>query len=162
MTDEFISRTNYFNKPWTWVKTIVTIIFILLFLLLWESVDQGTEYSWIKYLVFTVLVFGIATAPVDDLAVDKNNFYHFRKSILPLLSKTTKFEISKIKSIRSGGQHTESMEFLQFLTMNNIGGRRNTIELTLTDDSYRSLDVAIYRKDLQTMVSKVKELTATK
>ena len=160
MNSEFINRTNYFNKPWTWVKTIAIVGFITLLLLSWQLMDEGGKYSWIRYLISIIIVFSIATAPIDDLAVDKQYFYYFRTSILPFFSKVTKFEISQIKSIRAGGRHTESSDIFQFLTMN--GGGRNTIEITLIDDSYRSLDVAIYRKDVQMIVLKVKELMTLK
>lgn len=157
MNNEFIDRTNYFYRTWTWLKTMGIIGFFTLLFLSWESIDEGSEYSWIKYLIYIILVF--ATAPVDDLAVDNNNFYYFKTSILPVLSKVTKFEIVKIKSIRAGGKHTEGSDILQFLTMN--GGGRNTIEITFIDDSYRSLDVAIYKKDMQTIISIVKEYMIT-
>jgi hypothetical protein len=155
MTNEFINRTDYFNRKWTWLKTIGIIAFFTLLLFSWESMDEGSEYSWLRYLIYVILVFAFATAPIDDLAVDKNHFYYFRTSIIPILSEVTKYEIIKIKSIRAGGRHTEGSDILQFLTMN--GGGRNTIEITLVDDTYRSLDVAIYKKDMQVIISKVKE-----
>ena len=156
MTDNYIKRTSYFKQPWIWVKTIIIVFIFLVVLLTWESLDEGTSYSWIKYVAFTGLSLAFITAPIDDLAFDKKYFYHLRTSLLPALCKVNAFEIAKIKSIRAGGQLTLSMDVLEFLTAR--GGRRNTIEIILTDDSYRSLDVAIYKEELTEMISQVKGL----
>ncbi|HRG07321.1 MAG TPA: hypothetical protein PLJ08_01990 [Cyclobacteriaceae bacterium] len=155
MSNLLIARTRYFYKPWPWFKTIAIIGFIGLMALSWELADEDGKYSWLRYSIFAILVFGLATAPVDDIGLDKNHFYYWRTSILPNLSKEIKFDIGQIKSIRAGGNHTWGSDIFQSLLLR--GGGRNTIEITLRDDSYRSLDFAIYKNDLQTIISKVKE-----
>lgn len=138
------------------MKTFVIVFIIVFGMLLWNSLDSGSHYSWVKYPIGIFLIIAIVTAPIDDLAIDDNHFYHFRTSLLPMLSKVKKYEIGKIKNIRSGGMLTQTMDALEFFTFR--GGRRNTIEITFTDDSYKSLDVVIYREELTKILTTVKEM----
>jgi hypothetical protein len=158
MMDNYLIRTNYYSRPWTWLKTIILVIVFILVLVVWDMVDQETSYFWIKYIVFIVFTFGVVSAPVDDIALDSINLYHLKTSLLPFMSKVNVYNIKKIKSIRGGGSYTKSMDFLEYFTMSNFSGRTNSIEIVFTDDTYKSIYVGIYRDELQSIISKVRDI----
>ena len=158
MKDNYLIRTNYYSRPWTWLKTIILVIVFILVLVVWDMVDQETKYFWIKYIVFIVFTFGVVTAPVDDIALDNKNLYHLKTSLLPSMSKVNIYHIEKIKSIRGGGSYTKSMDFLEYFTVSNFSGRTNSIEIVFKDDTYKSIYVAIYRDELQNIISKVRDI----
>jgi hypothetical protein len=156
MEKVYLIRTNYFNRPWTWIKRLLEFIGALLFLG-WigtvEASHTGPEYSWIKYALFGVATFYIFSRPKDELALDKQDLHYIKKSIIPFFSRTTKYKISKIKSIGCGGVYDTDTEFL-------IKGNRyrNRLEIVFKDNSSKSHDVTIYKTELKAIVKRVQWL----
>ncbi len=119
-----------------------------------QELGHGTSYSWIKYFLFGLLTAYIFARPKDELAVDTENVYYFKKSIFRFLNKTTEYKISKIKSIRGGGVFSDKTEVFGLL---GSGTNRNKIEITFKDNSSKSHSLTIYKKDLTEIVAKVNE-----
>lgn len=149
MGSKFLDRTNYFRRPTTWLKRIAVIILFSSQILWW---DFGSDY--LQYLLIFLIISAIVILRKEDLAVDHNHFYYLQTSIIPSLSKTEKFEITKIKSIR--GKAYQSWFW-------SIYGQRSLmgfcgVELTLSENQSASLATSIYKKDMDRIVYKVKRL----
>ena len=156
MGETYIISTNYFNKPWTWLKKLIHFLGALGFLFWIQSMEAGehaTGYSWIKYALFVMLTSYIIVKPKDELAVDNENLYYIRKSIIPSFTRTTKYQISKIKSIGCGGVYDTDTEFL--IKGNSYSNR---LEIVFQDNSSTSEDVAIYKSELKAIVEVVQSL----
>jgi hypothetical protein len=157
MANKFIMKTDYFTDPWTWLKRLLEFGIALLFLF-WvttQEPEQGTSYFWVKYLLFGLITIFIFVRPKDELALDIDNLYYIKKSLIPFMSKTNEYKISKIKSIGYRGVFSGKTEILGLL---GSGTNRNRLEIIFKDNSSRSHDLTIYKDELVTIVSKVKEL----
>jgi hypothetical protein len=152
----YLIKTNYFRKPWTWTKRFLEFLVGLGFMF-WiysvEAKDNGTEYYWVKYCLLGILTMYIFCRPKDELAVDEENLYYMKKSILPLLNRTTQYGISKMKSIGCGGFFDTDTELL-----GRARPTRNRLEIIFKDNSSRSHDVTIYKSELRVIVNTVSRL----
>lgn len=120
--------------------------------------ENPWDYWWIKYAIFIATSFGLFFSPVDDIAVDQKFLYHIRRSLLKTRTKVDKYEISKIKSLRCLGVHAPGLTLYEMVgTSRRPNFETNTVEITFKDDSYKSLELAIYKKELIFYVSKVRE-----
>jgi hypothetical protein len=157
MDNGYIIKTNYFYQPWTWIKRVLEFLFGLsvLFWLHLQGLEQETEYSWVKYVLFGLLTVFIFTRPKDELAVDKETFYHIRKSIIPFFTRTAVYKISKIEIIRCAGIFSADTEIFGLLAS---GVNRNKIEIIFKDNSSISIDLTIHREELNEIVLKINGL----
>jgi hypothetical protein len=156
METGYIIKTNYFNRPWTWIKRYFEFLAALGFLFwtyILESDDPGSMYPWIKYSLFGLLTFYIFSRPKDELAVDEENLHYIKKSIVPFFNRMTKYKISEIKSIGCGGVYHINTEFL--LKGNRY---RNRLEIVFKDNSSKSHEVTIYKTELKAIVKGVQML----
>jgi hypothetical protein len=156
MEKVYIIKTNYFNRRLTWIKRSLEFLVLLMFLgwiYYLEYQDGGTNYPWVKYALFTVVSIFIFVRQQDDLAVDKDNLYYMKKSLLPVFEKTTKYSISKIKSIGCGGVYDTDTEFL-----GRARARSNRLEIVFKDNSSSCHDVTIYKGELKAIVKRVQWL----
>ena len=124
----------------------------------WEFAEPVSGFWWIKYLLLIFLSTAVLISPIDDLGIDSNYFYHFKTSIIKALNKTDKYELSKIKSIRCLGVHVPGPSLLEMATNRYQGGHTNTIEISFKDGSYKSIEVGVYKKELVSYISKVREV----
>lgn len=139
--------TNYFKHPGTWIKRAVGFILVILFVAYLEYPDG---LAWKLLIVFVAGLY-LALMPKDDLGVDDEYLYHLQRSLLPAFSRTTKYKISRIKSLGVGGVYTNDFEYRESF------GSTNSLELIFKDDSSRILNLRIYKKDLVSIAKKVKE-----
>ena len=151
-----IIKTNYFNHYWTWIKRAILFIIILVVILLWESMNP--EYSWVGYLFVLIMFIIIFTIPMDDLALDRKYFWHVKKSIVPFFSRVNRYDLSKIKSIKGKGTYSKGNDLFGFMSLGNIYQSMNSIEIIFIDDSSVVINIAIYKKELDEVVLKVREL----
>ena len=153
----YVIETDYFNEPWTWTKRCMEFFVVFLFFL-WlnslESEERETAYSWVKYVLFGLLTIYIFARPKDDFAMDNDSLYYIKKSILPIFSRRVRYRLSGIKSISGGGIFEGSTEIFGLL---GFGTNRNRIEITFKDNSSRILDITIYRRDIEVIISTVRE-----
>lgn len=155
----FIIKTDYFNQSWTWIKRTILFIILALVIFLWGF--SNPKYELIGFLLVGIASIIVFSIPKDDLAVDKEYIYCIRKSILPFFSKTKKYEISKIKSVRCNGNYSRSNDLFNFLSLGNLYQSLNSIEINFKDNSSISLNVAIYKKELNGIILKVSELISS-
>jgi hypothetical protein len=158
MIDDKVYKTDYFGKPWTWIKRIGLFVLFVFLVTAWEIAEDPWDYWWIKYAVFTFLSVGLFLSPVDDIVVDSRCFYHFRRSLVPSRSKVHKYDISSIKAIRCIGVHVRGLSIMEMVGTNRqISVETNTVEISFKDGAYKSLELAIYKKELIFYVSKIRE-----
>ena len=158
MTGNTVYQTNYFSKPWTWGKRVLIFFGFVLFIFWWEMSEKPWDYWWIKYAIFGLLSVGLFVSPVDEIMIDKNFFYHFKKSLLKSKSKVYKYDISTINSIRCLGVHVPGLSVQEFVgSHRQISVDTNTVEISFKDGTYKSLELAIYKKELIFYVSKIRE-----
>ncbi|WP_132643975.1 hypothetical protein [Roseivirga ehrenbergii] len=121
-------------------------------LFIWEF---EASYEYIRYVLTIIILLATILARKADIAVDGEYFYCLNTSILPQLSSTNKFKISELTSIR--GRSYDS-SFLAFYHRRSLKGLDYGIEMTFKDGTSESLDVNIYKIELQRILSKVREL----
>lgn len=152
----YIIKTNYFNRPWTWIKRTLVFLFLIMTIIYSEWVYPG-GLLW-KYLFLLLSGLYLFLKPKDDLAIDDKYFYHLKRSIQPFFSRTAKYDLAKIKSIKAGGIYSPPFEIMELLGT----GFSNSIEIIFKDNSSIILNLPIYKKDLVFVISKVKELMGLK
>ncbi|KYG82313.1 hypothetical protein [Roseivirga echinicomitans] len=124
-------------------------------LFIWEF---EAPYEYIRYVLTFVTFTAVLLARKQDIAIDRVYFYHLNTSILPQLSRTKKFKISELTSIR--GRSYDS-SFLAFYHRRSLKGLDYGIEMSFKDGTSESLDVNIYKMELQRILSKVREFMTT-
>lgn len=149
MSSKFLDRTDYFHRPTTWLKRIAIIILFSSQILLW---DFGSDY--IQYLLIFLITSAILILREEDLAVDHSHFYYLQTSIIPILSRTKKFEIKKIKSIRGKAYNSWFWALRGERSLMGFWG----VELTLSENKSASIAASIYKKDMDRILNKVKNL----
>lgn len=158
MVDNKTYKTDYFERPWTWTKRIGLFFLFVVFVTIWELSEDPWDYWWIKYAIFGLMSIGLFLSPVDDIVVDDKYFYHIKRSLLKSRTKVDKYDISTIKSIRCLGVHAPGLTVHEVVgTSRQISVETNQVEITFKDDSYKSLELAIYKKELIFYVSKIRE-----
>jgi hypothetical protein len=158
MDDNKIYKTNYFAKPWTWTKRLALFILFLVLVVTWEMNEEPWDYWWIKYLIFGLLSIGLFLSPVDDIMVDKAFFYHIRTSLIKAKTKVDKYNISSISSIRCLGVHVPGPSIHEIVGTNRqLSTATNTVEISFKDGTYKSLEVAIYKKELIFYLERIRE-----
>ncbi|KYG80398.1 hypothetical protein AWW67_09470 [Roseivirga seohaensis] len=152
MNHHFLDRTNNFSKPSVWFGRAFIALILIIQLFIWEF---EAPYEYIRYILTIIILLATVLARKADIAVDREYFYFLNTSILPQLSKTRKFKISELTSIR--GRSYDS-SFLAFYYRKSLQGLDYGIEMTFKDEASDSLDVNIYKIELERILSKVREL----
>jgi hypothetical protein len=152
MGQKFIYETNYFSMPVTWIARLAQFLIGMLFLFLVDLHDQ--EAGLVIGVVFgTFLAIGFLVWPTDELAVDSQNIYFMKRSILPFLDRTIVYKISEIKGI--GSYSRASQAGLAALFIPIISAHR--VELIFNDDSSKSHDLFVRKDDLKAILSIVRK-----
>jgi hypothetical protein len=152
----FLYRTNYYQREWTWIRRIIAMIFLGTGALLLPL--QG-DLQFLNFIVAGLVVIYFIAKPKDDLAVTDKLLLHIKRSTIKKFTRIDKYEISEIISIRCGGIHTDGWELMDFFNGGgNSGGYYNTVEMTFRNGESKSLQLAIDRKKLDTIVKIVYDL----
>jgi hypothetical protein len=157
MSDGKTYRSNYYKTPFTWIKRSAIFIIFVSLVIAWETAEDPWNFWWIKYAIFIFLSLGLIFSPVDDLMVDEQHLFHFKTSLWNGRSRVFKYEIANILAIRCTGVHERGLTLSEYFSQRGTGTDTNTIEITFKDGSYKSLEVAIYKKELIFYTSKVRE-----
>lgn len=158
MTNKKLITTDYFNQPWTWYKKIGYFLFFLTIAMAWELSEDPWDYWWIKYAILTFFTLGLFLSPIDDIALDDQYFYHIRRSLLKSLDKVIKYDISTIHTIRCLGVHVKGLSMHEMVGTNRqLSTETNTVEISFKDGTYKSLELAIYKKELIFYVEQIRE-----
>lgn len=135
----------------------VFLVFILL-VTAWEVAEDPWNYWWIKYAIFGLLSMGLFLSPVDDIMIDDRFFYHFKNSLIKSRSRVDKYDISTINSIRCLGVHVPGLTLHEVVsTHRQISVDTNTVEMSFKDGTYKSIELAVYKRELIFYVSKIRE-----
>ena len=158
MTDNTLLKTNHFNRPWTWWKRSFIFFGLVIFIMWWEIKEDTWDYWWIKYVVLATLSAGLFLSPVDDIMLDDNFFYHIRTSLLDKFSNVTRYDISTINSVRCLGVHAPGITLQEMSKTNRqLSSETNTLEISFKDGTYKSLELAIYKRELLVYTEKIRE-----
>ena len=153
---KFLYRTNYFQREWTWIRRIFTMIFVGIGALILPLED---ELQFLKFVGVVLVVFYFIAKPKDDLAVTDRLLLHIKKSAINKFTRIDQYEISELISIRCGGIHTDGWELVDFFNGGgNSGGYYNTVEMTFRNGESKSLQLPIDRKKLDTIVKIIYDL----
>lgn len=144
----YILETDYYGNAWVWSKRLAIWVVMLLIFLAWDFSDMPPYGQFAVYMGFILLSSILMLSPIDDLAVDEKYFYHIRTSFLPAFSRITRYEISRLRTVRCEGVHVAGITIREITTRRYQGGYTNTIEMSFTDGSYKSIEVGIYKRDL--------------
>jgi hypothetical protein len=158
----YLLETNYYSSAWVWIKRLAIWLAALFILLVWDFSDMPPYGKFAVYLGFILFSAILLLSPVDDLAVDGKYFYYIRTSFLHVFSRTTRYEISTLNSIRCVGVHAPGITIGEMTTRRYQGGYTNTIEMSFIDGSYKSLEVGVYKQELIEILQKVHELMPAK
>jgi hypothetical protein len=154
----YILETSYYTNEWVWFKRLGAMAAILIVFFVWDFSDMPPYGQFAVYVGFIFLLTALFLSPIDDIAVDQKYFYHIRTSFLPLFSRTYRYEISKLNTIRCVGVHVPGITMREMTTRRYQGGHTNTIEMSFKDNSYKSLEVGAYKEDIIEILQKVQEL----
>jgi hypothetical protein len=154
----YFLETDYYTSTWVWFKRFAAFFVAWIIPLSWDFSDMPPYGQFAVYLGFILFSTVLLLSPIDDLAVDTKYFYHIRTSFLPLFSRTYRYEISKLSTIRCVGVHVPGVTVNEMTTRRYQGGYTNTIEMSFTDGGYKSIEVGVYKEELVEILSKVQEL----
>jgi hypothetical protein len=152
MENKFISATNYFSKPLTWIGRLAQFLVSMLLLYFVDLHDQQAGLV-IGGVFGTLLAIGFLVWPTDEIAVDSQRVYFMKKSIFPFLNRTVSYEISTIKGIGSYSRSSQAGVAALFIPV--ISAHR--VELIFSDDSSKSHDLFVRKDDLKSILSVVRK-----
>ena len=153
---DYTFETNYFNQPWTWIKRSLEA-FVAIGLLYWidlMELEQGSDLLWIGYILSGFIAAYILLRPKDELALDEENLYYIQRSLIPYFNRRRACKISQIREIRSAGTFLQHFPMNGFLPAEMIFSR---YEISFKDGRFEKRSLTIPKKDLNKIVSKVKE-----
>jgi hypothetical protein len=104
------------------------------------------------YIFVGILAVFFLLWPTDELALDKNHLSFIKKSLLPIANKTTRYKLSEFKRIGSYNISKPAGIFALLVPVFNI----HRVEIIFKDDSLKSHDLIIHKKQLHNILSKVK------
>jgi hypothetical protein len=145
----FLFATNYFSWSWTWVKRAIVLFVLILMMLYFHFLSPEGLVFKALFVLFSVVF--LLAAPKNDLAVDDEFLYHFKRSLIPFFADVKKYKIDRIASIKCGGTYSSNFEIMDLLGYGYV----NTIEVIFMDNSSISIEAPIYRKDMDKIVAKV-------
>lgn len=139
-----VIHTGNFKNPWTWTRRTLLIMFVVIALWVFYFDDpEGFILKAAMGLLFSIVIY---VFPVGDLAVDGLFLYDTQRSILPAFSKTKRYRIADISSLKFAVAYEDKtdvlMEFLGLPCANVIA------EIIFSDNSSTSLRLRAYRNDV--------------
>ncbi len=155
--DNLLYKTDYINKPWTWVKRI--FIFCL-FAVPIGSLKLESEYMWLKLVVIVVLLVLFVIVPRKEMGICKEYLYLFDVSVVSFLTRKREIKLAEIESIRVAGIHSKLNEILDTFAPGNHGGYKNKVELTYVNKSSESFELAVYKDELKKIITIAKQQMA--
>ncbi|MEL7145418.1 MAG: hypothetical protein AAFO69_03550, partial [Bacteroidota bacterium] len=118
-------------------------------------------YLFLKFIFIAIITAFLILKPKDDLAIDKNTMYHIQRSVYARFTKIDRYELSKLTAIRVRGVHTDKWEIVDLVNgAGGNGGSFNTIEMTFSDGTSKSLQLAISREQIDKVIEIADELKA--
>lgn len=156
-TTTYLASTNYFNRIGPWFEKLQRIVVVGFFLLIPLVIISETApaFAWLLYAAPVVLIICVLAWPITDLALDMDNLYHIKKSLIPYFNKTTAYPIFEIKAIRSSGTWKGGWHRFARSEGNSIPNR---IEIRFKNGVSQFHDVTIPREILDTVVLTAYEL----
>jgi hypothetical protein len=156
MNDIYTIQTDYFNRPLTWIVRALRFLMAILVLYLVDlyELEPGSNVLIGGYIFIGVLAFFFLVWPTDELALDRNNLYFIKKSLLPIVNKTTAYNLSNVKVIGTYNISKPAGIFALLVPVLNL----YRVEIIFKDDTSKSHDLIIRKKELKKVLLKGKQL----
>lgn len=140
-----------------WFEKIQRIVVAVFFMLIPLSIvtEANPALNWLWYAGPALLMVCVLAWPITDLAVDADNLYYLRKSIIPYFNRTTTYPILEIKAIRSSGNWKDGWNRFARRKEKSIPNR---LELRFKNGTSEFHDVTISRDILDKIVLVVYEM----
>lgn len=122
---------------------------MILVVVAWIFSDNEYDSWWMVFPVLLLIGFGIFFSPVQDLAIDQDNFYFLESSPAIFLNKERAFKISRMKSITSASDVNASDDTGKYSTI---------IEMTFDDGSVQQLKVTMLSRDISEYIETVNQM----
>jgi len=159
MNDIYTIKTDYFNRPWTWIVRAFRFLVAILVLYLVDlyELELGSNALMGGYVFIGILAFFFLVWPTDELTLDGGNLYFIKKSLLPIVNKTTRYRLSDFKGIGTYNISKPAGILALLVPVFNL----YRVEIIFKDESSKSHDLIIHKKELKKILLKVKELISS-
>lgn len=154
MNDDSTIKTDYFNRPRTWIARALRFLMAVLVLYLVDlyELEAGSNALMGGYIFIGILAVFFLFWPTDELVVDKDDLSFIKKSLLPIANKTTRYKLSDLKRIGSYNISKPAGILALLVPVFNI----HRVEIIFKDDALKSHDLIIDKKALKKILLKVK------
>ena len=154
MNDVSTIKTDYFYRPWTWIARALRFLMAILVLYLVDlyELEPGSNALLIGYIFIGILAVFFLLWPTDELVLDKDNLCLIKKSLLPTANKTIRYKLSDLKGIGTYNISKPAGILALLVPVFNI----HRVEIIFKDDSLKSHDLIIRKKELKKILLKVK------
>ena len=155
MNKNYIIKTDYFNKPSRWIARCLrfAVAILVLYLVDLYKLEAGSNILTGAYIFIGMLAISFVFWPIDELALDKDNLYFIRRSVLPILNSTAIYKVSDFKGIGTYNISKQVGIFTLLVPVFNL----YRVEIIFKDNSSKSQDLTIDKKALKEIILKVKE-----
>lgn len=148
-----IAATNYFESRKTWIFRIVQFSIGVLVLYIVDLAEL-TNGLTVLYVCSFLLAALLVALPVDDLVLDDQGIHFVKRSLIPFFNRIKTYSTSLIKRIAFGTMSGVPSVFSLLIPVVNTV----RIEFTFQDDSSKSEDIVIRKRDLQHIVSEFRRV----
>jgi hypothetical protein len=129
---------------------------LVLFLVDLYELEPGSNALTGGYIFIGILAVFFLLWPTDELVVDNGNLCFIKKSLLPIVNKTTRYNLSGFKRIGTYNISKPAGILALLVPVFNL----YRIEIVFKDGSSKSHDLIIHKKELKKILLKVRELTS--
>lgn len=127
------------------------VALVVLFLVDLNELPNGVT---LLYILSVPLAIFFIVLPVDDLALDSDGIHFIKRSVLPIFNRTKTYQSNTIKRIGFYAISRAPSVFSLLVPIPDVF----RIEFTFQDDTSKSEDIFISKKNLQNIVSEFRRL----
>ncbi|MEJ1238025.1 hypothetical protein WBG78_07850 [Chryseolinea sp. T2] len=152
-TSKSIARTNYFEQTKTWTFRCLQFSIAVFVLYLVDLHEMQNGFNLLLVCIIPLLLFFIGL-PVDDLALDQSGMHFIKRSLFSILNSTKTYPINSIKRVGFSSLSRAPSVFGLLVPAPGI----YRLEFTFQDNSSKSEDVFIVKKDLLEIIAQFRSL----
>jgi hypothetical protein len=119
--------------------------------------EMQNGFNLLLVCIIPLLLFFIGL-PVDDLTLDRNGIHFIKRSFFPMFNNTRTYSVASIKRVGFASLSRAPSVFSLMVPVSSI----YRLEFTFHDDTSKSEDIFIVKKDLQRIVAEFRSLQSSK
>jgi hypothetical protein len=127
---------------------------VVLYLIDLQELEQGSTIMVGGYVFIGLLGIFFLVWPTDELALDNDNLYFIRKSLVSYFNSSKIYKIENFERVGFYNISKPAGIFALLVPIFNL----YRVEMTLKDNSSKSEDLVIKKRDLQKILLEVKRL----